>query len=153
MVSRQALGLSCTFKTSLGLMLLAGMASGCSWLGFYRFEKPEHAPPEEAAAVRFPDSMEEGTRLSGPTLAALRIALDDFLPPGSAFSTEDPDRRVAACLSRPSTYDTRVYTREAEAVVFVAFVPDLKRCGLTEELLDAGAVYAIDSRGRILDRR
>ncbi len=134
-------------------MLLAGMASGCSWLGFYRFEKPEHAPPEEAATVRFPDSMEEGARLSGPTLAALRIALDDFLPPGSAFNSEDPDRRVAACLSQQSTYDTRVYARETEAVFFVAFVPDLKRCGLTEEVLDAGAVYAIDSKGRILDRR
>lgn len=140
-------------KVHIPLMLLAGMASGCSWLGFYRFEKPEHAPPEEAATVRFPDSMEQGARLSGPTLAALRIALDDFLPPGSAFTSEDPDRRVAACLSRQSTYDTLVYTREAEAVFFVAFVPDLKRCGLSDELLDAGAVYAIDSRGRILDRR
>ncbi|ATB29933.1 hypothetical protein [Melittangium boletus] len=139
-------------KAYLPLMLLASMTSGCSFLGLYRIEKAERAPPEEAATVRFPDSMEEGIRLSGPTLAALRIALDDFIPPGSEFTSEDPDQRVAACLSRRSTYETLLLPREGEAV-FVAFVPDLKRCGLNEEILDGGAVYAIDAKGRILDRR
>ena len=142
-----------TMKTALALMLLTSMTSGCSWLGFYRLEKAERASPEEAAAVRFPDSLEQGTRLSGPTLAALRVALDDFLPPGSEITREDPEQRVAACLSRRSTYETLLLSREGEALFFVAFVPDLKRCGLAEEILDGGAVYAIDSRGRILDRR
>jgi hypothetical protein len=140
-------------KAYLPLLWLASVTSGCSYLGYYKLEKAEHAPPEEAASVRFPDSLEGGLRLSGPTLSALRIALDDFLPPGSEVTTDDPARQVAACLSRRSTYETLLQPQEATGLFFVAFVPDLKRCGLNEEILDGGAVYAIDAKGRILDRR
>jgi hypothetical protein len=36
---------------------------------------------------------------------------------------------------------------------FVSFSPSLKRCGLERYILDGGAVYAIDGKGRILSVR
>lgn len=90
--------------------------------------------------------------MSGPMAAALEVAMNDFLPSGREVRTNDPDKRIAACLSRRSTYETLVLST-SDDLFFVAFVPDLKRCGLDDEILDGGAVYAIDGKGRILDTR
>lgn len=78
--------------------------------------------------------------------------MNEFLPPGSEVKTNDPDKRVANCLSRRSIYETLVL-KANEDLFFVSFIPDLRRCGLDEEILDGGAVYAIDGRGRVLDVR
>lgn len=134
------------------LVLLSSLLNGCSYLGFYRREKAERASPEEAATLTFPNSLEGATHMTGPMMAALAVAMNEFLPPGSAWETEDPDKRVAACLSRWSTYETLVL-KDSDELFFVTFIPDLKRCGLEEEILDGGAVYAIDGRGRVLGMR
>jgi hypothetical protein len=78
--------------------------------------------------------------------------MNEFLPPGSEVKTNDTDKRVAQCLSRRSTYEALVL-RANDDLFFVSFIPDLKRCGLDEEILDGGAVYAIDGTGRVLDVR
>ncbi|AFE03795.1 putative lipoprotein [Corallococcus coralloides DSM 2259] len=107
---------------------------------------------EETAAVVFPSSFKEGVHLEGPVMAALEVAMNEFLPPGSELQTQDPDKRMAQCLSRRSTYDTHVLQSGAD-LFFVWFSPQPARCGLNEPILDGGAVYAIDGQGRILDRR
>lgn len=127
--------------------------TGCSLLnhlGYYKRPSAERAPQEEAEKVRFPDSFEPGTRLSGSTMAALKVAMDDFLPVGSKARSDD--ERIALCLSRWETFDTSVL-QASEDLYFVSFLPRLSRCGLDVTLLDAGATYAIDGRGRILDVR
>ena len=139
-------------KAFVPMVLVSSLMSGCSYLGIYRRERAERAPPEESAKVVFPNSLEGGTPLTGPMMAALSVAMNEFLPPGSAVETQDPDKRVAACLSRWSTYETLVL-KDNDDLFFVAFIPDLRRCGLEEEILDGGAIYAIDGRGRILGTR
>ncbi|HSP78142.1 MAG TPA: hypothetical protein VLQ93_06415, partial [Myxococcaceae bacterium] len=110
----------------------------------------ERAPPEEAEKVEFPNSFEKGVRLSGPMMTALQIAMNDFMPPGSKMTGDD--ERIARCLSRWDTFDTSVL-RISDELYFVSFLPRLSRCGIDEIVLDAGATYAIDGKGRILDVR
>ena len=108
------------------------------------------ASPEEAARVRFPNSFEGGVHMDGPTTRALEVAMNEFLPPGAKAKADD--ERVARCLSRRENFDTTVM-RVSEDLFFVAFSADLSRCGINEILPDAGAVYAVDGRGRILARQ
>jgi hypothetical protein len=123
--------------------------SGCSWFGYSRRAKAEWAPAAEAATVRFPDSFERGVQLTGPMVAALEVAMNEFLPPGSEVQTNDPDKSIARCLSRRETYETFVL-RERDDLFFVLFIPVLERCGIDAEILDGGGIYAIDGKGRIL---
>lgn len=132
--------------------LLCIPLTGCSLLGYHKAKKASWAPPEEAAALVFPNSFKEGAHLSGPMMAALEVAMNEFLPPGAELKTQDPDKRMAECLSRRSTFDTHVL-QAGNDLFFVWFSPDTSRCGLSEPILDGGAVYAIDGQGRILDRR
>ena len=136
----------------LPLILLSTLTSGCSYLGYYKHVKAERAPPEESSKVQLPTSSEGGTHLTGPMLSALGVAMNEFLPPGQTFKTNDPDKRVALCLSLWSTYETLVQ-QSSDDLFFVTFIPDIKRCGLQDIILDGGAVYAIDGKGRILDVR
>lgn len=124
--------------------------SGCTWFGYTKRAKAEWAPPAEAAKVKFPDSFEGGVHLTGPMVAALEVAMNEFLPPGSEVQTNDPDKRIARCLSRRETYETFVL-RQHDDLFFVQFIPVLKRCGIDAEILDGGGVYAIDGKGRILE--
>lgn len=125
--------------------------SGCSYFGYYKREKAEWAPPAEAAMVKFPDSFEEGVQLTGPMVAALEVAMNEFLPPGSEVRTNDPDKRIAQCLSRRDSYETFIL-RERDDLFFVLFIPVLERCGLDDAILDGDVMYAVDGRGRILGR-
>jgi len=138
-------------KTSPLIALLCGasLLSGCSLLGYYKPRKAERAPPEEASKVTFPDSMEQGVHLDGPAMAALEVAMDAFLPPDR--KPDARDEALARCLARRDTYDASVL-KENEDLYFVSFLPRLSRCGIELEtpLMDVGAVYAIDARGRIL---
>ncbi|MBZ4419321.1 hypothetical protein [Myxococcus sp. RHSTA-1-4] len=132
--------------------LLALPLTACSLFGYHKLPKAERAPPEEAARVEFPDSFEDGIHLTGPMAAALEVAMTEFLPPGSEVKTNAKNKRVAQCLSRRSTYETLIL-KASDTLYFVAFIPDLKRCGLEDEILDGGAVYAVDNMGRVLGVR
>lgn len=123
--------------------------SGCSLLGYYKPTQAERAPAAESTKVRFPDAFEQGTQLDGPAMAALEVAMNAFLPPDRR--PEARDEPLARCLARRDTYDTTVL-KENDDLYFVSFLPRLSRCGIELEtpIMDAGAVYAIDARGRIL---
>ncbi|MBZ4421646.1 hypothetical protein [Myxococcus sp. RHSTA-1-4] len=121
---------------------------GCSWIGFYKHDKAERAPPDVAEKVDFPSSYEEGIHLDGPMMAALEVAMKELLPPG--VKAQSDDERLARCMVRRDTYDTTIL-KKSEDLYFVSFIPNFERCGLSDVLImDAGAVYAIDGRGRIL---
>lgn len=139
-------------KTLIPAVLLSSMLSGCSFLGFYVQRHAERAPPEEAARINFPESIENEIHVPGPMAVALEIAMNEFLPPGSRVTSNDPDKRVANCLSRRSSYEI-LLMRASDDLFFVKFIPNLERCGLKDEILDGGAIYAIDSKGRVLDVR
>lgn len=134
------------------MMCCAVFLSGCSLLnhlGYYKRQEALRASPEEAEKIRFPDSFEGGLRVRGPMLNALQIAMDDFLSPGREFKGDD--ERIMQCLNRWSTFDMSVL--QVEEVVYVSFIPHLSRCGIEEIIVDAGATYAIDGQGQILDVR
>ncbi len=124
--------------------------TGCSYFGYYKIQKAERAPPQEAEKVTFPNSYEEGLHLDGPAMAALEIARNEFMPPGVKATSSD--ERLARCLARRDAYDVTVL-KANDDLYFVSFLPNLARCGIEPEvmLMDAGAVYAIDGRGRILN--
>jgi hypothetical protein len=126
--------------------------SGCSLLGYHLHRSAERAPTEEAVKVTFPDSYESGARINGPLMAAIGVAMDDFLPPGAKVKLTDRYKPLEQCLSNRSTYDV-VALRSDEGIFFVNIFPVMARCELDETLVDAGAVYAIDEKGRILDMR
>ena len=121
--------------------------SGCGFLGIYRYQPAERALPEEAAGVRFPDSFEKGDHFSGPKVAAIKVAMDEFMPPGTRARGDN--QKLAECLSRWDTYDISVL-QATDELFFVRFFPVISRCGLDDIVLDAGGVYAVDARGRIV---
>jgi hypothetical protein len=130
-------------------LFFCSLLTGCSLLEHYLHRRPERAPPEEAAKVVFPNSFEQGIRLDGPAMVAIEAAMSEFLPPGA--QAEARDERLARCLSRRDTYDVTVL-KASDDLYFVDIFPNLSRCGieLAVPIMDAGATYAIDGRGRIL---
>jgi hypothetical protein len=137
---------------SLVALLCSGLLSGCSYFGYHLHKSPERAPAEEAEKVEFPDSYEGGVRIEGPLRTAIEVAMDDFLPPGAKVKITDGHKPLEQCLSNRDTYDV-VALRSDEGIFFVNIFPVMERCKIDETLLDAGAVYAIDEKGRILDVR
>lgn len=91
-------------------------------------------------------------RIEGPLRTVIEVAMDDFLPPGAKVKMSDGYKPLEQCLSKRSTYDV-VALRSDEGIFFVNIFPIMERCELDATLLDAGAVYAIDEKGRILDVR
>jgi hypothetical protein len=83
--------------------------------------------------------------------AALEVAMNDFLPPGT--EPQDTSSPVARCLVLRETYRVSVWQPEGNAIVFVRFTPDLSRCAPGALITDGGAEYAIDGAGRILARQ
>ena len=132
------------------VLLCSSLLSGCSYFGYYKRVKAERAPPS-SEEIYFPNSYEEGPRLDGPTTAALAVAMNDFLPPGAKVNYFD--EQVARCLSSWDTYDTSIL-KVSDDLFFIRFTPFLSRCGVDTSIhviLDGGAEYAIDGKGRILD--
>jgi hypothetical protein len=127
----------------------SSLLAGCSYFGYYKYKRAERAPPQEAEKVTLPDSYDEGIHLDGPAMAALEVATNEFMPPGVKATSSD--ERLARCLVRRDTYDVTVL-KVNDDLYFVSFLPNLARCGIEPEvmLMDAGAVYAIDGRGRVL---
>ncbi|HYO53470.1 hypothetical protein [Archangium sp.] len=135
---------------SLTLFCYAGVLAGCNYR-FYIQKKAEWAPPEVAAQVKFPGSTVGNLSLDGPTLKAIDVAMNEFLPPGAKVKSHD--ERLAQRLSKRETYDVSVL--RADSLFFVTLSAELPRCGLDLDVMvmDAGAVYAVDSQGRILGKR
>jgi hypothetical protein len=128
--------------------LLLSPLTGCSLFGYRIHKEPRRAPPEEAARIRFPDSFEGSTPLSGTAARALAVAMNDFIPPGTR--PEDEEDQVARCLSQWETFTLSVVQAQDD-LFFVRFSPErLPECAPGRLVLDAGAVYAIDGQGRIL---
>jgi hypothetical protein len=123
--------------------------TGCSYLGYYKHEAAERAPPEEAAKVEFPEALEGGVRLTGPMMAALKVAMADYRPPW--VRPEDQKQPEDKCLADWSYIQTSV-VQAGEDLFYVLFTPDLRACGPGFIVPDAGALYAIDGKGRILAR-
>lgn len=132
------------------LLCCAGVLTGCNYR-FYIQKKAEWAPADVAAKVNFPSSTAGSLFLDGPTQKAIEVAINEFLPPGT--KVKSPDERLARCLSNRETYDVSVL--RADDLFFVTLSANLSRCGSESDLMvmDAGATYAIDAGGRILDRR
>lgn len=120
---------------------------GCAFFGYYKHPKADWAPPEEAATVKFPSALGEEVQLTGPMLAALKVAMDEYRPP--SIKPEVLMNLEQRCLSRWENIDARV-VQANENLFYVQFLPDLKGCTPNYMVLDSGAVYAIDGRGRIL---
>jgi hypothetical protein len=141
-----------TFRRHLCLLVLScsGLLTGCSYFGYYKYERPVWAPPTQSAQVSFPDSHDGAIQLTGDMLKALEVAMSDFLPPGTNPEKEkDP---VIQCLSRRETYRATVQ-QVSDNLFFVSFFADLSHCAPGAIVLDAGADYAVDGQGRILARR
>jgi hypothetical protein len=134
----------------LPLLCCASLLAGCSVFGYSKWEKPVWAPPEEGARIQFPESMDAGTRLTGPMMVALKAAMDDYLPP--SIKPEDQKYLAGQCLAQWKYIHTTVL-QASEDLFFVLFIPDLSHCGPGFIELDAGAEYAVDGKGRILSRQ
>jgi hypothetical protein len=126
----------------------AGFVTACSHFGYYKHPKAEYASPDEAATIQFPDSMDPGTRLTGPMMAALKAAMDDYRPPRINPDTLKPPE---SCLARWEFIQTTVLQAN-ENLFYIDFSPDLRQCGPGFIMLDSGATYAVDNQGRILSR-
>lgn len=130
----------------------------CAWLPacvlFQRPPRPVHASPQEAASFVWPEILPfEGREVvSGPMLAAIQLAMEDFLPWDLKLPDGAPPREQ--CLSRRDSYDA-IAVPGGEGLVFVEIVLRPEACPMDGEvLLDAGGLYAIDTRnGRILSAR
>ena len=125
----------------------------CAWLPacalFQRPPRPVHAPPQEAASFTWPKVLPpEGHQfLSGTTLAAVQLAMEDFLP----WDTQPHKGAtpVEICLYERDSYDVNVVPG-GENLVYVEIFPRHGACE-DEIALDGGALYAIDIKNwRIL---
>jgi hypothetical protein len=136
-------------KRPLLLLLL------CAWLPacvlFQRPPRPVYAPPQEAASFTWPKVLpSEGRQiLSGTTLAAVQIAMEDFLP--WDIKPHKGATPTEICLYKRDSYDV-VVVPGAENLVYVEIVPRDGACDMGGDIvLDLGAVYAIDVKNwRIL---
>ncbi|TQF09919.1 hypothetical protein FJV41_42160 [Myxococcus llanfairpwllgwyngyllgogerychwyrndrobwllllantysiliogogogochensis] len=132
--------------------LLLTLSGGCSYLGYHKRERAERVPSAEGERVEFPDSFEGAIDMKGPLVAALEIAMNEFLPPGAKVEARGGSEVIANCLSRRSTYDVLAMAY-GDGLFYVSFSPRVERCGLADEILDGGAEYIVDSRGRVVRRR
>jgi hypothetical protein len=132
------------------LLCSSVLLTGCSYFGYYKHKKPEWAPPEEGANVKFLNSLEGGVRLTGPMMAALKAAMSDYRPPG--VTPESQKTPEGQCLARWEYINTTVF-QASDELFYVLFAPDLSQCGPGFVVFDAGAEYAVDGKGRILTKQ
>lgn len=127
----------------------------CAWLPacmlFQRPPRPVHAPPHEAVNFEWPQVLPSEGRehLSGTLLAAIQLAMEDFLPWDLKTPKDAPPREQ--CLDKRDSYDV-VAVPGGEELVYVEILLRPGACEMDGEvLLDAGGLYAIDTRNwRIL---
>ncbi len=125
--------------------------SGCSLL--QRPFRPVRTPPEESAKVTFPFALSEEEkqgllRVPCPIAAAIELAMDDFRP-----RDVKPHRGATAdeaCMYQRESFDVTTIPGP-EGVLFVRFTLRPGACEQDGAINDAGATYAVDTRGwRIL---
>lgn len=133
-------------------MTTCALTQGCSFLGYYNYQRPERLPPEVGERIRDPRTFVTSLQMDGPTLAAFQVALTDFMPPGQKATGND--ERLVACFNRSDAFDVRI-DKASDDLYVISFSANLDRCGLPPGsiVLDAGATYLIDGQGRILDIR
>ncbi|WP_224373157.1 hypothetical protein [Hyalangium versicolor] len=127
-------------KRSL-LWVLCALLPACAF--FRRPPRPVYAPPQEAAAVTFPVEpleLKGSVTVSGNLLAAVELAMEDFLPWDLRVPTGATPREV--CLAKRETYDVIAAPGDGGLV----FVQIWVRPGACEGpmAVDLGAYYAID---------
>lgn len=128
------------------LVLCCFMLTGCSL--WHRLVGPAHAPPEEAAGVEVPLTLPEGGRqiIPGPIAVAIQLALDDFLPWTAGPHPGATPREI--CLYQRESYDVTAAPGPNE-MIFVRFTV---RDGVCDAggppVMDMGATYAVDARGK-----
>jgi hypothetical protein len=131
-------------KRSL-LLLLCAWLPACAF--FQRPPRPVHASPQEAASFKWPEVLPyEGHQLfSGITLAAIQLAMDDFLPWDTQPHKGATPREI--CLYKRESYDVNVVPG-AENLVYVQIFPREGACESADDpiALDGGATYALDTR-------
>ncbi len=131
------------------LLLLCAFLPGC--MLFQRPPRPVHATAQEAAGVTFPVDVpnESSLRVPGTLLAAIQLAMEDFLPWDIQPHKGATPREV--CLYQRDSYDVFV-TPHSEGLVYVDIAPRPGACELGgPPVLDMGATYAIDVKAwRIL---
>ncbi|ATB34097.1 hypothetical protein [Melittangium boletus] len=130
----------------LVLSLCTSTLAGCNYRVYIQ-RKAEWARPEEAEKVRMPSSSEGSISLDGPSLRAIEIAVDEFLPPGS--KARSYNEKLERCLSARENYDVSVL-KSSDGLFFVTISANLARCGIDDIVFDAGATYGVDSQGRIV---
>jgi hypothetical protein len=106
--------------------------------------------PVLSANVKFLNSLEGGVRLTGPMMAALKVAMNDYRPPN--VTPESQKTPEGQCLAQWEYVNTTVF-QASDDLFYVLFAPDLSQCGPGFIVFDAGAEYAIDGRGRILAKQ
>ncbi|SEU34177.1 hypothetical protein [Stigmatella erecta] len=127
-------------------LLLCALLPACAL--FPRPPRPIHAPPAEAAAVTFPmDLPTKGSvSLSGPTLAAIQLAMEDFLPWDTHPHEGATPREV--CLYQRESYDV-IASPGAEGIIYVELFPRTGACEMGgPPVMDFSAIYAIDAKGK-----
>ncbi len=120
----------------------------CVWLPacalFQRPPQPLYASPQEAANFTWPQMLptEGHQTISGIWLAAIQLAMEDFLPWDYKTPKDATPREV--CLDKRYSYDAEV-SPGPEGVVYVEIFLRPGACEMEGEvLLDAGGIYAID---------
>jgi hypothetical protein len=124
---------------SLAFLILPGCVL------FQRPFRPVHAPPEESSRVEFPMEIPADGRqiIRGPMAAAIQLAMDDFIPRDLKLPRDlTPED---ACLLQRESYDT-IAAPGPEGVVFVNITLGAEACKMSAVLLDAEAMYVIDTK-------
>ena len=129
------------------LIPLILLLPGCALFPFPWTKRPVHAPPEEAARVRFPIDLPKETRttISGAMATAMQLAMDDFLPldlkPHKGATPEE------VCLYQRESYEV-IASPGPEGTMYVRVTLLPRVCDKGDPVLDMEATYAIDVAGR-----
>jgi hypothetical protein len=125
------------------LLLLCALLPACAL--FHRPARPIYAPPQEATTVTFPMELlasEGHVSLSGSLLAAIELAMEDFLPWDAQPGKDATPREV--CLSKRESYDV-IAAPGPQGIVFVEIYARPGACEMgLGPVLDLEATYAID---------
>lgn len=113
--------------------------------------RDNYVPAQEAAWFKFPEALpqQEQQRLPGRMAAAMRLAMDDFLPRDVRPAHGAPPQEI--CLAQRQSYDVQV-APGPEGIIWVGISLAPGACTRGPgPLIDMGATYAVDvRRGRIL---
>lgn len=109
---------------------------------------PVKSKPGEPFSFPDVDELEPGdVRLDGTGYRALRVAIEDLLPPGRP----PPPDKLARCLGDEANYHYQVQRRGDLYFIRIVLLPE--RCDPTGVYVDGGIRYVVSADGRILRKR